>query len=211
MNSKLPRVILLILTSIIGGLVIMFIALSKPKEVDPTKFRVLSIDAYFSEAKAIALEWESDAYLAYVSSTFTLPHDEAESLLISYHFRSRLSPGKWLNVFCVAANPVQIEVSEGEYSEGNERPLTQEIEIDKLSIDSLDAIIIAYENGGNDFIRRNRGVDPDSFVELQQENEALGTGSLVWIITFSTDRFTTMYITLDSMTGEVLDIWRNDE
>jgi uncharacterized membrane protein YkoI len=139
-----------------------------------------------------------------------MPYDHDKILTINYGFRSHSNPAKWLSVAFNTTDPVQVKLSEGEYSEGNERPLTQEIEINQLPFDNLDALIIAYQNGGNNFLQENNGIDSDSFIELQQENEALGTGRLVWIVTFSADRFQVMYVTIDSITGDVLDVWRND-
>lgn len=183
---------------------------NKNLSIDPSTFRVLPIKAYYAEVEEIAKEWRADAYLDDISSTFTMPHED-EDLLIHYGFRSPSDPGSWLLVFCTASDPVQIKVSEGKFQEGKNRPLTKEIDVNQLPFDNLDAITIAYENGGKDFIQKHNSIDPDSLVQLRQENPALGTGKLVWVVIFSTNRFSGLSITLDSSTGEVIETWQNDE
>ena len=139
-----------------------------------------------------------------------VPINNDGSLRIIYGFRSRSNPAKWLTVTFDALDPAQYKVADGLFSEGNKRPFTQEIEVGKLPFDITDTLIIAYQNGGNDFLQENKGFNSDSFVELQQENEFLGTGPLVWIVTFSSNRYKTMYVKIDALTGDVLDVWRND-
>lgn len=199
---------MLLLSLLLIGFTIAVRNIKESINIDPTSFRILPVNTYYSEAFKIASEWESDAYLTRILATFTMP-DENDALLIEYSFRSRLKPNRWLSVAYTTVT-AQANVSEGEFSEENQRPLTQEIDIATLPFDTLDAIIIAYNNGGSDFIQKHRGISQDSFVELQQENEGLGTGNLVWVVTLAADRFTTMYITLDSTSGEVIELWRND-
>ncbi len=57
-------------------------------------------------------------------------------------------------------------------------------------------------------MRDNKSINADSFVELQQENEGLGTGPLVWKVAFLAGQKNGMYVTIDSLTGDVLDIKR---
>lgn len=197
------------LTLLVIGYIFMYGKINEPIKVDPSQLRVLSIDHYYEDALTIASEWEPDAYLVHILASFTLP-DESEPLIIRYGFRSRVESGKWLNVTYNSADLSQPRVAEGEFSEGSNRPLTQEIIVATAPLDTLDAIRIAYENGGNDFANKHRGFNNDSFVELQQENEGLGTGNLVWVVTFTSENHTTMYVTLDAANGKITDVWRND-
>jgi hypothetical protein len=213
MEIKVNRPKILRSLFVLSLLILFFFTIRKlnnPLNLDSSKFNVLSTSTYYSEAKAIAVEWEPDAYLASVSPTFSTIEDNDNSLSINYSFRSNSKPSKWLNVFYTASDDLQPKVSEGEFSEGNNRPLTLLIDINSLSVDSASAILIAYKNGGKDFILKHRGVDSNSFLQLEQENMALGTGRLVWQVTFSRDRLS-MHIILDASTGEILEVLRNDE
>ena len=183
---------------------------TKKYDIDPKEFQVVPINTYYDDAYKIASEWDTNPYCDYILSTFAMPNDNDGSLRIIYGFRSRSNPAKWLTVTFDALDPAQYKVADGLFSEGNKRPFTQEIEVGKLPFDITDTLIIAYQNGGNDFLQENKGFNSDSFVELQQENEFLGTGPLVWIVTFSSNRYKTMYVKIDALTGDVLDVWRND-
>lgn len=209
-NFSRQLVVLLTIVIVFFGLRLITDGQNKSLEVEPVGFRVLEVDSYYSEAYSLAFKWESDAFLTYVSPTFTLPSNDAV-LLITYGFRSHSKPEKWLNIFFADTIPVQIQISEGQFAEGDRRPLPKEIDFNKLMFDSLDAINLAYEHGGDDFIKNNLGVTSDSFVGLHQENQAMGKGDLVWIVTFASDRTLVMYVTIDPFSGEVINVWRNDE
>lgn len=212
MNNKKRRFTVAKFLFMLFSLFILFwitIRYNKVAGSDTPEFRVLSLSAYYHQALMIASEWEADAYLASASPTFAMPQDST-SLSINYSFRSYSSPGKWLNVFFIESSSSLPGVSEGEFSEGNNRPLPYEIKVDRLTIDSAEALLIAYEKGGKDFILEHHGIDPDSFLQLEQENIALATGRPVWQVTFSVDRLS-MHVILDATTGEVLELRRNDK
>ena len=133
-------------------------------DFDLRKFQVLPINTYYDEAHNIALGWDAGAYPSYVFATFAMPDDNDDTLLISYGFRSHAVPSKWLMIVFSKIDPSNPKITNGEYPAGVDRPLTQEIEIKNLSLDSLDMLAIAYQNGGSDFLRDNKSINADSFV-----------------------------------------------
>jgi hypothetical protein len=186
--------------------------LNAPIEIDISSFRVLPIQTHFSDAMEKAVEWAPDAYLNTVDASFSASNDN-DPLQLSYGFRSKKEPGKWLSVYYSNTDPIHIKISEGEFPQGSDRPLTKEIDIANLPFDSLEAIIIALENGGEDFLVDHRGSLQGSFLELEQENMALGEGEHMWHVVFSSSsaNLDTLYITLDAYSGKVVETYRTNQ
>ena len=114
-------------------------------------------------------------------------------------------------MFICSGADSRYEIETGIYYEGKDRPLTLEIIPYQLIIDSLDAIKIAYKNGGNQFINEYRIFPPgDSFVILEQDNMSLGTGPLIWRVVFSASQ-KTLHVSIDPYSGEVIKIYKSGE
>lgn len=177
---------------------------------DPSKFRVLSTQSYYIEAEALAKQWKIDAYVESIYASFAL-HNDNTPLSISYSFRSKTEPSKWFSVtFFETQSEIKTETSSGDYLEGNNRPLTLEINFENINVDSLDALILAFESGGKEFINRNHGVDDYSFIKLEQKSPALGQGPLEWVVSFSANTYKVVSITIDPVTGDILDTYSNE-
>ena len=202
-------VTILIVLVIVNVLVLTIRKLNEPISIDSSNFRTLPVNKYYLEAKRIASEWKKDSYFAYVSPSFAMSYDSGTTLLITYGFRDSSEPSRWINILFVDTNPVHVEISEGQ--DGIEPVSTKAIDINSLKIDSIDAIKIAYENGGINFIQRYGEINSDSFAQLGIENRTLGAGELMWRVTFSASRYNVMYVTINSATGEVIESWQSND
>jgi hypothetical protein len=168
------------------------------------RLRTLSAREFYPVALKIAQEWKSDAYLAGIQVDF-LPEDEfKKQLSMSFSFESPNDDQQSLLIFFredtdepevkIIHHPVPISVR---------NPITSE----DWPVDSVKALAISQDNGGNEFLTK---YDPEMahlFLSLEERRPIVPEASLQWKASYS-NLSTGEYVRviLDPQTGKVIEV-----
>lgn len=190
------------------GLVVYLIALSlgcsAPTPPPPMSVDTLSIRDLYPEALQIAKAWKMDAYFAGAQTSFW-PTDSDEFRQASFHFLSRSTDFIGLRV---SYDPETGSFEDEWLSVANEDPRQKEEIADvEWGLDSVDALEIAQNAGGGEFLAGQPGKRLVLYLRLEkrQVGQDLRT---VWFVAYyagmppAADR----RIVIDAMTGEILEV-----
>lgn len=196
MNTTLVRigkVLLLLLSLILSG--------CKGKAtVSTIDFQVLSVREYYDDALAVAREWQSDAYLQSAAAITRQLYDSRPPLRLSYSFLSRSVRSEALLVYIRENLTIDSEV----VNMGGSAEDHREIQPEQWTLDGVDAIQIAQEAGGNEYISRYDPVEVTAFLEYRRR---VGANTVIWRVSYlRPDGAGSIYIEVDAITGEVLEL-----
>lgn len=155
-----------------------------------------------------AAEWQEDARPQNIIMSLRTVQ-ENKPLRASLIYRSESQPDSYLIVTVVTRqNHIEIESKKGEYT--FPRPIGEPIELDDIEIDSVEALNIAVENGGSEFLSRNPGGSWSQLsLNLMYEELYASSGPLVWRAIFASESVGTRYIRIDPESGQVLSVEDN--
>jgi hypothetical protein len=172
----------------------------------PSEFRVLSVKDLYPQVISLAKEWRDDAYLQSVN-LWVYPSDTTEPLLASFGFESENEP-VWLAVRIFDdIEPLEYELEEGDYSRvieiSGKAPQKAKLNFEKVSLDSLDAFYLLYDNGGEEYIREHSPIDFPLFLILEPERNMEGDKDPIWRAIFSSG-VSSWHFMLNAKTHELL-------
>ncbi|MBU0491426.1 MAG: hypothetical protein KKA73_02690 [Chloroflexi bacterium] len=200
-KTKISR---LVSTVILAVLVIALWACTISSEDIPTiSAKVLSAGDAYPLAWTEVQKWRSDAYLINIEAAVHYAEDPSP-LYIFFDFDALNDPAIWLSVKCwKGENGFEARSETGQYTD----PVLDRMPIHREDwiLDSQEALDIAQNNGGNEFMYRRLDTKhfPSYFLKLER-NLPPHLGDVIWRATYSDfDAKEGLDILIDANTGEV--------
>jgi hypothetical protein len=188
------------LTFIIVGISIFLIGIgiqgfyyqpSGPVREPSLEVEVLSAKEMYPEAHGLASLWSENAKLNEVWLRMIGPDDILKINNVFFHFISNEFPNEYLTVSCSYSN------CESTVFDSTDSDVTF-MEFDEVKIDSIEAAHIGLANGGEKYMRGERG-SGDLHLRWSKEH------TLEWVLYFHCHEYGRMYVYIDPYTGEVID------
>ncbi len=191
--TRLSQVLLFLLSLLLPGC-------TGRATVSAIDIQVLSAREYYDEVLAIAREWQPDAYLQFANANVIQPYYSRRPLRLSYSFLSKSERSKALLVWIHEDLTIESEVVYiGGSAEGR-----QEIQSEQWVLDDMDAIQIAQEAGGNEYINKYRSVEITAYLEYRKRGN---DDTVIWRVSYlRPEGDGSIHIEVDAITGEVLEI-----
>lgn len=184
-------------------LVVVFLAsCSNSTPPPPVSVDTLSIRDLYPKALQIAKAWNEDAYLVFLETSFW-PTDSPASQGASFSFRSRSMES--IGLF-VSYDKATGEFEDEWLSLANEARPREEIADAAWRLDSVEALEIAQEAGGAEFLAGHPDKDYLLYLRLEKR-QADEDQRTVWLVRYyagmppSAD----LRIVIDALTGQVLE------
>lgn len=114
---------------------------------DPSQFQLMSLKSVLPYALELAKDWREDAYL-YQAMFSVYPKIADHTMTVVFFFRSENSQGGYV-IYVQETEEGTIVAVEQDSEAANSPP---PIDIDRLSMDSIEAFEYMHRNGGADFI-----------------------------------------------------------
>jgi len=166
----------------------------------PLMLHTQSLQSLYPEALKMAKEWQQDAYLISARTDFAVNDVDAD-LSASFFFLSDTYPWTMLHI----SNFPTLQFSSEEVSiPGLNRAENPAILDSEWPVDSIDALEIAQDSGGADFLQGRS--THDLYLYLKLEKQAVEDGFLtVWFAYYHdrTDK-EALCLTIDAVTGQVV-------
>ncbi len=165
--------------------------------------KIPSMKEFYLPALTEARKWRQDAYM--VDASINIRHS---GILGSFAFDSASDPEAGLLYFIsVSDEGFQTETKEVDAS--GRIKSDPAIEPDEWALDSLDVARIAYENGGDAFLKEHPEVNTVLLHLMRVSGSAssrtgLPQGEVIWVATFYRLRKVSIDIYIDPITGDVL-------
>jgi len=166
--------------------------------------RVLSVRELYPDALEAARQWRGDAVLSYATASFR-PSESPGGLTAGLGFRSASEPGIYLLVwFRESSGDTQMEVHEG--SNPPDRPVGEAIDPLQLPFDTAQALEMALQAGGAEFLSEHPTINWPQSLTLEYEDLFYSQGSVLWIVRLL-ERGTLEHaeVAIDALTGEVVE------
>jgi hypothetical protein len=190
---KLGKVQLLLLSLMLSGCTARATA-------SPINFQVLSVKEYYDDAFAVAREWQSDAYLQSADTIARLSDDSHQPLRLSYSFLSKSKRSQALLVYVREDLTLDSEM----VNMGGSVEDRREIQADQWKLDSIDAIQIAQEAKGNEYINKYGPVEITAYLEYRRWEP---DKKVIWHISYlRPEGLGGIHIEVDAINGEVLEL-----
>ena len=195
-------VVLLVGTIILVAYLMGYCSMSPDQEL-LTEPKIPSVKEYYPQALAEARKWRQDAYMVDASINI-----RPSRILGSFAFDSASDPEAGLLYFIIASDEgFQTETKEVDAS--GRMKSDPAIEPNEWALDSLDIARIAYENGGDAFLKEHPEVNTVLLHLMRVSGSASGRtgliqGDVIWVATFYRLREVSIDIYIDPITGEVL-------
>ena len=190
---RLGKVLLLLLSLMLSGC-------TARATVSAIDLQVLSVKEYYDDSFAVAREWQADAYLQSANAIARQLYDSRPPLRLSYSFFSKGKRSQALIVWIREDLTIDSEV----VNMGGSAEDRREIQVEQWLLDSMDAIQIAQEAGGNEYISEYGPVEITAFLEYRKKE---GANTVVWRISFlRTEAADSYVVEVDARTGEVLEL-----
>lgn len=202
MSPKILKLLAVLGLGLLAGLIVWrYLDKGNPTLGTPVPLpdmEVLSVKNHYSDALAIAQDWQPDAYLGDASTRVRF-QDKPSRLCIDYTFYSAKVRREALLVWVCddsTSHTMTVDMTRaiGERTE---------IENEEWVLDSTQALQIAFENGGEDYLKHTASFDIALFLEYQKR---VTNGPVVWRVSFL--RWTgdggNLHVNVNAVTGEVL-------
>ena len=162
--------------------------------------QVLPVREYYYDALAIAHDWQSDAYLQSANAITRQSDDSLMPLQVSYTFLSNNKRSEALLVWIREDLTIKSEVGNMGGSVIDRRAIRSE----QWVIDVMEAIQIAQETKGNEFISKHQSVEITAYLEYHQREP---DNTVVWRISYLKPFGEgSMYVEVNAVNGDVLEI-----
>ena len=191
--GRLGKVLMFMFSLILSGCI--------PRATVPAvDIQILSLREHYDDALTVAREWQSDAYLQSANAIARLSNDSHPPLRLSYSFLSQSKRSQSLLVFIREDSTVDSEV----VSLGGSVEDRREIQSDQWKLDSMDAVRLAQEAGGNEYISRYGPVRMTAFLEYRKQESA---DIVIWRVSFlRLEAAENFVFELDAINGDVLEL-----
>lgn len=184
-------------------LLMLFTLTNCERPAQQVPLRTLSARELYPRAMERAQQWKPDAYLADIRVDVLSEEDFNRQLGMSFGFESPSDDRQSLLIFYREdSDKLEAEIVDHEIPIQVRNPVA----LEDWPVDSLKALEIAQDNGGNEFLA---GHDPDLMTLYLERVQNVPGADLQWRVSFwdwSTQEI--LWVMLDPQTGQVIEVER---